>query len=965
MSHVIENLKTSSHDTLDYKIVILQNGLTALLIKDENALKSAAALVAHIGSLKDPEEYQGLAHFLEHMLFMGSEKYPDQAEYGKFIGANGGWYNAYTSLSITNYHFECSKETFYKALDMFAQFYISPLFKDDCVSKEKNAVDSEAQLHLNSDGWKKFQLKKSLSKSGSIYRQFSIGNLETLNKEGIVDALKDFHKKYYSSNTMSLVISTPDDLNTMSNHVEEIFSGIQNKKLEHQSFKDEIFPYSSEENCKLIKVVPVKELDELYLTFTIPPQYEHSKHKVLNYFGHLYGHESEGSILNLLMEEGLATELSAGGSDTEDYITELEITISLTKKGLSEYKKVISIIGAYTNMLIQQGPQEWVWKEIKDVAELGFEYPDKVAGASMCVSYASRLATAVAQKADLQKFIYNLKAVGDWKPEVITNILNFLKIENAQIYLISKEFEGKTDQTEYYFKTNYGIENIPEDIQEAYRKGDISWKTCDSSIHLPEKNTLIPTDFSLLEGEEKQVEKVVSNEESEIYFQQDVKFKLPKAAVSCMIYNGHPIEDNQDINYIAAREIYVKCLYNFMRSTNYLASMAKCDFKLTSNYRGLSILGKCYNQSVGPYFKMLSQQLIKFQEFSDERKFNDVKEQLIKSYKNKMTNSPFRVAFGCITQILVNGKFSYEDYIAAFEKITWADFQVFQTKYLKQVRFEWLFEGNLKVEEVKIIAQTFQDSIKQIFSPETLPRDQITKLETIKLDNKTYFIEKDILVKSENNSNYLQVFQISQGNEQFAHANWLGAWLKDHYFEELRTNQQLGYAVFAITQNWNSVRHFAFCIQSDKESTEHCRKQTWKFLEEFKSKIAELSEEEFNKIKAGCIARVTEKHKNLFQKFNDDLNEILTREYNWERKTTQEEAFKALTKQQVVELYDEVFFKNARTLEFHQYAPSRKEEGVNFRKERIQSEGIVFAESNDDLKSKTGKFEDIWANIPA
>ena len=81
MPEIIENIRQSPHDTLDYRIVVLDNGLTALLVRDADATKSAASLVAHVGSLKDPVEYQGLAHFCEHMLFMGSEKYPDQAEY--------------------------------------------------------------------------------------------------------------------------------------------------------------------------------------------------------------------------------------------------------------------------------------------------------------------------------------------------------------------------------------------------------------------------------------------------------------------------------------------------------------------------------------------------------------------------------------------------------------------------------------------------------------------------------------------------------------------------------------------------------------------------------------------------------------------------------------------------------------------------------------------------------------------
>lgn len=125
-----------------------------------------------------------------------------------------------------------------------------------------------------------------------------------------------------------------------------------------------------------------------------------------------------------------------------------------------------------------------------------------------------------------------------------------------------------------------------------------------------------------------------------------------------------------------------------------------------------------------------------------------------------------------------------------------------------------------------------------------------------------------------------------------------------------------------------------------------------------------MSGEQFEKIRDGCIARVTEKHKNLNQKFADDLNEVLSHEYKWNRKELQEKAINALTKEDIVEFYEELFYTNARTLEFHQYAPARKEEGINFRNERVQNDGVVFVESNDELKSLLERFEDIEAIIP-
>jgi insulysin len=73
-----------------------------------------------VGSLHDPEEYCGLAHFLEHMLFLGTEKYPDSAEYRDYLTKNGGNSNAYTAELETNYHFEVSHEGLLGALDRFS-----------------------------------------------------------------------------------------------------------------------------------------------------------------------------------------------------------------------------------------------------------------------------------------------------------------------------------------------------------------------------------------------------------------------------------------------------------------------------------------------------------------------------------------------------------------------------------------------------------------------------------------------------------------------------------------------------------------------------------------------------------------------------------------------------------------------------------------------------------------------------
>lgn len=63
----------------------------------------------NIGSLSNPKNIPGLAHLCEHMLFMGTKKYPEENEFSQFITQNGGNYSAYTAMDHTNYH--CSSNT--------------------------------------------------------------------------------------------------------------------------------------------------------------------------------------------------------------------------------------------------------------------------------------------------------------------------------------------------------------------------------------------------------------------------------------------------------------------------------------------------------------------------------------------------------------------------------------------------------------------------------------------------------------------------------------------------------------------------------------------------------------------------------------------------------------------------------------------------------------------------------------
>src|ERR1700722_9325395 len=102
----------------------LENGLEAYLISDPGAHEAGAAIAVNTGSWDDPQEAPGLAHFVEHMFFMGREKYPDEKEYHRFLDEHGGQNNAFTTNDRTLFMFAVNPEGFEGALDRFSQFFI-------------------------------------------------------------------------------------------------------------------------------------------------------------------------------------------------------------------------------------------------------------------------------------------------------------------------------------------------------------------------------------------------------------------------------------------------------------------------------------------------------------------------------------------------------------------------------------------------------------------------------------------------------------------------------------------------------------------------------------------------------------------------------------------------------------------------------------------------------------------------
>ena len=172
-------------DTKEYKTFVLDNGMKILLVHDKDIRNSVASMCVKVGTYNEPINVAGIAHFLEHMLFMGSEKYPIENEFEKKINDYSGSTNAFTGNETTQYYFDVSSDYFIDILDIWGQFFIKPLFNESSISREINIVDSEYKGYKNNYVWRENYLKRSIGKKDHVFTRFGVGNIDTLYKNHI------------------------------------------------------------------------------------------------------------------------------------------------------------------------------------------------------------------------------------------------------------------------------------------------------------------------------------------------------------------------------------------------------------------------------------------------------------------------------------------------------------------------------------------------------------------------------------------------------------------------------------------------------------------------------------------------------------------------------------------------------------------------------------------------------------
>ena len=182
------------------------NNLRILLISNPLASMSGVSMSVNVGSVDNPDKFQGLSHLCEHVILLGTKKYPCPQELLTYLRPFGGDVSAKSKYYDTTFQFVSRPKDLKRALDVFAQFFISPLFDEERVKKEVYIVDEEFHMKKFDEELRTSEVLMFLSRRDTPYYRFRAGNLKSLNKNGLQDELKKFYQEKYSAESVGYPI---------------------------------------------------------------------------------------------------------------------------------------------------------------------------------------------------------------------------------------------------------------------------------------------------------------------------------------------------------------------------------------------------------------------------------------------------------------------------------------------------------------------------------------------------------------------------------------------------------------------------------------------------------------------------------------------------------------------------------------------------------------------------------------
>ena len=866
------NIYSSKNDNNNYKYEKLENGLQIFFIEDIKVKISSASMYVKVGNIDNPENIAGLAHFLEHMLFMGSKKYPDVNHFHNLVSTNGGMTNAYTTHNHTYYYFTTSNK-FLEILDVFSNFFIEPLFNEKYVEKEVNSVNSEHKKNIVNDSRRVMSLIQEffIDKNN---KKFGCGNYDTLlgnnNIDFLIKNLKKFYYDFYSSEKMILCISHNKIDKLFIDEIKNMFNKIPLKKTKNTNNIPKLLYYK--DKYEIIKMKSITKQKTLILNWFIDGYQDYKnniKDKSFDFLLYILNSSSKNSLYNILINDGLIFSISFSLFETYITHTQLFIEVNLTDEGFKKYKAVINFIILYLENMKNylKTNIKKMYGEFKNIILLNFISQTKkdninlieniinIHNNSNC-SFKNILISDILMDKKINNNYYNY--------------LEQLTLQKLKVLLINDEFsEKELTKIDKYYGTNYNIEF-----------NDIS-KNNNTTINniYPKLNNYLSKNLKINKYISRNVNK---------------KSKLYKKLESDNIYYIKERNNYKNYNFCANFEIilddlikknvkeYAKLLVHILyieklyENEFYNLQISKNIYEIRNIINGLIIsINSCNSNDINLFQKFLNFYFNNDNKKINKNIFTNILDELINNINNHYYTQPIEIyKYEFIKTTNINNIITNEELLIELKKMR---NNKNEYKFNLKGKIKGIIGGSIKVNKAEEIIKILDKLIKP------------TNIKNINNYNYNNLVNHKIIKHKIKTTENLIVYGLYIDTKENillkkCFMRILENYIHEKFFNEMRTEKQLGYIVNCCIININTINcpiyYLLFIIQSSKNNLkniieEFINNSYNKYIDKISKNIyKELLNSEYIKLKVASNninSEIDNKFKNLLE-LNDFKN---------------------------------------------------------------------------------------------
>lgn len=852
----------SPTDKRSYRVIQLDNALRCVLVRDPDARQASAALAVGAGHFHDPNHAQGLAHFLEHMLFLGTEKYPDASSYQDFISAHGGNHNAWTGTEFSNYYFTIDAPYFESALDRFMRFFYQPLLDPKWVEKELQSIESEFQLKRQDELRRLYQVHKATANPRHPFSKFSVGNLSTLRHQAdapLAQQLRQFFDRWYCARRMTLVLVGPQSFEQLQafaqHHASPIKSGCAD-----MLYVDEPL-YLTEQLGVELHVKPLKDARRLILTFALPGIDDDYANKTTSYLAHLLGYEGPGSLFSYLRDRHWINSLAAGGGISGSNFKDFNINMQLTAQGMQHRDDITEAVFSYIQLIREQGIQAWRYNERRVSVMNAFNFQEQ--------PRASDLAPQLA--INLQHYLAEDIIFGDYRMDGLfepkaRQFLDCMHPDNMRITVIHKELP--TDSIEPIYQAHYQLRPLHFERRRRFIE------PANIDVKLPEPNPYLKSPWHLqtLLPEESlnapQKHQVAAGLHS--WHWHDLDFNQPKAH----LYIGFQLPGviANPASFAQAR-LWCELMLDKLNEQCYDAEVAGLHFNLYPQQQGITL------HVSGPaiYVPDLARTLVQAMQqpqFSAQR-WHDLRQRLLLNWRQALLHKPLNLLFSHLNVQLQPHTYSVIKLADELENSSFETFHGSLPSLFEQASVQLFTHGDVHYQQLNELHQAL---ISWLGLNNELQLADLTPQQVAKLN------QPQQLTTQHADSAVIAVIQSMQTDvtEQGVFM-LLNSMLQPRFFSRLRTEQQLGYLVGTSYLPMQEHPHLMFYVQSSRVSTEHITKAIGEFFTAVPTIIASISDDEFRKIQQSLTLQLTEVDSTLRARSQRLWSAITQQDYDFSR----------------------------------------------------------------------------------